>query len=148
MGAARSARGFELGRRLLFGIMILMAVFGLSLTVFDNRAVPGLHAALNESLWGVPALPSNVVVYHRLLHAILGATIASWAVALAFVVHHTFRAGQSWGWWCVLGSTLIWFVPDTAASLYYGAWPNALFNLSCLVGVALPLALTRSLARA
>ena len=43
--------------------MILMAVFGLALVFFDNRALPGpLHAAINVSIWGRPALPADVVV--------------------------------------------------------------------------------------
>jgi hypothetical protein len=127
----------------LLGILVGMTAFGLALTLFDNHAVPGpLHAAMNDSLWGVAELPADVVVYHRFMHAVLGATIASWALALAFVVRYALAARQRWAWWCVVASTLIWFVPDTAASLYYGVWPNALFNAACLLAFAPPLALT------
>jgi hypothetical protein len=136
-------RRFELGWRAMFGVLVGMIVFGLAMTVFDNRAVPGpLHAAMNQSLWGRPDLPADVVVYHRFVHAVLGATIAGWALALACVVRFALAKRERWAFWCVLVSVLIWFVPDTAASLYYGVWPNALFNVGCLVGLIAPLAFT------
>ena len=139
-----STRTFDLGRKLLFGLLIGMVGFGIALVFFDNRFPGPLHAAINESIWRRPDLPADVVLYHRFVHAVLGATIASWALALVFVVRHALAAREPWAWWCVLCSTLIWFVPDTAASLYFGVWPNAVFNVVCLGSFAVPLALTRS----
>jgi hypothetical protein len=137
-------RRFEIGRKVLLGVLVSMALFGLSMTVLDNRAVPGpLHGAINASIWGHAELPADVELYHRFVHAVLGATIAAWALALVFVVRHALAARQRWAWWCVAASTLLWFVPDTAASLWLGVWPNALFNVACLAGLGIPLALTR-----
>jgi hypothetical protein len=139
-----AARRFELGRKLLLGVLVVMVLFGLAMTVLDNRVVPGpLHGAINASLWGTTELPADAVVYHRFVHAVLGATIAAWSLTLAFVVHHALAARHPWAWWCVLASVTLWFVPDTAASLWYGVWPNALFNVACALGFALPLALMR-----
>jgi hypothetical protein len=114
----------------------------------DNRGVPGLHAAINDALWSRPELPPEVETYHRFVHAVLGATIAGWALALVLVVRHALAERQPWAWWCVLGSTLVWFVPDTIASVAYGVWPNAIFNVGCLVALVAPLALMRGGLRA
>jgi hypothetical protein len=138
-------RRFELACRLMFWFFLAIVAFGIALVFFDNRAVPGpLHGAINTSIWGTEELPENVVLYHRFVHAVLGATIACWALALAFVVRNALAARQPWAWYCVCASTLVWFVPDTTASLYFGVWPNALFNVACLASIAALLALTWS----
>lgn len=133
---------FELGRRMLLAILGGMIVFGLSLVLFDNRHVPGLHVAINQVLWQRDDMPAEVVTYHRFVHAVLGATIASWALALALVVQHAMARRERWAWWAVAASTAIWFVPDTSASLWWGVWPNAIFNVACLATFAVPLAMT------
>ena len=89
-------------------------------------------------------MPAEVVTYHRFMHAVLGATIASWAVVLAFVAHHPFRAREPWAWWCFFFALLAWFPLDTAMSLYFGVWPNAVFNVVALVFLGVPLVFTRS----
>ncbi len=77
------------------------------------------------------------------LAAMLGATMACWALSMLFVVYGPLRRGAPWAWWCVAGSTALWFVVDSALSAHHGAWTNVLFNLSAGALIALPLLLCR-----
>jgi hypothetical protein len=87
-------------------------------------------------------MPPEVLVYHRSVHAVLGGVIAGWAVTMAVVARSTFdrRATPR----RAIGLGLVtWFVIDTAGSLFYGVWPNALLNVACAAGAAVALRLTR-----
>lgn len=134
---------FRFWQRWLVWASASTVLLGVSLVFFDTRLLPGLPEAINESLWGAPTMPAQVVTYHRFATAVLGATIASWASVLVFVAHIPFRAREPWAWWCVLIGLVVWFPLDTAMSLYFGVWPNAIFNLLALVLLGTPLIFTR-----
>ena len=122
-----------------------MTVFGYALVLFDTRVVPFAFPTLvNEALWSQPTMPEEVVTYHRFVHAVLGATISSWALALLFVVRYALVKKERWAFACIAASVVVWFVPDTLASIAFGVIPNAVFNLSCLVTLLGPLALAWS----
>jgi len=133
---------FRFWQRWLFWASVSTAVLGVLLVFFDTRFLPLFPEAMNEAFWGASTMPDEVVDYHRFTHAVVGATVASWAAILAFIAHYPFRAREPWAWWCVFVSLAIWFPLDTAMSLYFGAWPNAIFNLSALVFLGTPLVFT------
>lgn len=84
----------------------------------------------------------DAVAYITLLHAVLGAVMVGWSVALMFVLHGPFRRGERAGWTTLAVSLVAWFVPDTLVSLASGFWPNAVLNLIFATLFALPLAAT------
>lgn len=84
----------------------------------------------------------DAVAYITLLHAVLGAVMVGWSVALLFVLHGPFRRGERAGWTTLAVSLVAWFVPDTLFSLASGFWPNAAFNLVFAALFAVPLAAT------
>ena len=136
-------RGFAFWQRWLLWACIATAVLGLTLVFFDTQLVPGYPTAVNEALWSTRTMPAKVVTYHRFAHAVLGATLVSWSAVMAFVAHIPFRAREPWAWTCICTSLLLWFPLDTAMSLYFGVWPNALFNVVALVLLGTPLVFTR-----
>ena len=138
-----SDRSFRFWQQWLFWGCVSAAGLGLVLAFFDTRLVPFFAEAVNQSVWGGPSMPADVVTYHRFVHAVLGATVTSWAVILAFVVHVPFRAREPWAWWCVCAALIVWFPLDTGMSLYWGVWPNAALNLGAFGAIALPLVFTR-----
>lgn len=112
------------------------------LCLFDTRLFPFFPRAVNQVVWGTTDMPANVVHYHRFIHAIAGATIAGWGVALAFIAHYPFRNRERWAWWAIAAAVMSWFTLDTTFSLYFGVWPNAIFNLGAFIALATPLAFT------
>ena len=88
-------------------------------------------------------LPSDAVEFHGFIFRVLGAAMASQAVLQALLARYPFARRASWAWWVVLAGMLIWFPLDTALSLYWRVWPNAVFNLFAFLAVVAPLAATR-----
>jgi len=130
---------FRFWYRWLFVAVASMVGLGALLVLADTRWMPWYPGAMAGALFGAEALPAEGGTYHRFMNAVLGATIISWAVVLLFVLRGPFLARERWAFGCVAVSLLSWFVPDTAASLLHGAWPNALFNLGALVLLGTPL---------
>jgi hypothetical protein len=93
-------------------------------------------------LYGNPQeLLSNepkLVRYLFLIHAILGAVLASWGFAITrFALQMRGTEVRFDPAHALLGVFLVWFIPDTTYSLLSGFWQNAVFNL----GFAVPLAI-------
>ncbi|MGI9173964.1 MAG: hypothetical protein ACR2GR_01415 [Rhodothermales bacterium] len=61
----------------------------------------------------------------------------------AFIAAIPFRRGERWAWQAVLRGTLVWFVVDSAVSLWHGATFNVyLVNLVPVLVFGLPLGAT------
>lgn len=136
--------GFRFWQAWLFYVSVGVVVFGVLLAFLTpKRLLPPYHAAVNRALWGRSDLPPDVVDFHGFIFAVLGATMASQAALQAFLARYPFSRRERWAWWAVLAGMLIWFPLDTARSLYWGVWPNAVFNLFAFLAVVVPLAATR-----
>ncbi len=85
---------------------------------------------------------TEAVAYISLVHAVLGAVMFGWGLALLFVVRGPFALGAKEGWRIVALSVAAWFIPDTAFSLWSGFWQNAVLNAVFLALFATPLAAT------
>jgi hypothetical protein len=95
-----------------------------------------------EALWGSPHYGPEVQSYRSWIAALLGATMAAWAVALAFIVAIPFARRERWAFWCVLVSVAAWFPVDTFVSWRHGVMVNVVFNLGALAMLLLPLGAT------
>jgi hypothetical protein len=76
-----------------------------------------------------------IVRYLFLIHAILGAVLASWGFAISrFALQmRGDSSAQLNPARSLLGMLLVWFIPDTMYSLLSGFWQNAVFNLGFAV---------------
>lgn len=118
-------------------------LFGLGMVVapgFTRRFFGLLLLARPDA---IDAFGPAAVAYITLLHAVLGAVMIGWSVALLLVLFGPFRDGARAGWLAIAISVTAWFVPDTLFSLWSGFWQNAAFNLLFAALFALPLAATR-----
>jgi hypothetical protein len=86
----------------------------------------------------MPEIPSAAIPWVDHMTAVLGATLAAWAVALAWVAFGPIRRGERWAFACVVTSLLAWFPLDTLVSWSQGAMVNVAFNVAALVSI-LPL---------
>jgi hypothetical protein len=85
--------------------------------------------------------PEAVERFRRFILGPLGATSAAAFFALAFIVRFPFRRREPWAFTAVAGAIWLWFVVDSAASIYHGAAFNVwLVNLPCVVALSIPLA--------
>lgn len=121
---------------------LLVLGFGLAL-VF---AASPMQVAF-ESLYYTPSAPSplspDAVTYTAFMGAVMGATMIGWSVLLLFVLRGPFRRMETTAWQMITISLATWFISDTAASLWFGFWQNAVLNTTVLMLFAIPLLATR-----
>lgn len=129
-----------------FGMQIPL---GLSVAFGYTGPLWGWHRQrLAQQLTGAPELSADASAIAAQLAAMLGATMACWALSMLLVVHFPLRRGEAWAWWCVAGSSALWFFVDTGLSVHHGAWVNVAFNLAAGAMIGLPLLLCRPIASA
>lgn len=133
------------------GWILLLLAFGMQALVgysvalaIDGPLWAWHQESVANALWGSAEYGPEVEAYRAWAMALLGGTIASWAVAMMWVVAVPMRRREGWAWWAVITSTMAWFWIDTAVSAAHGVMINVLFNLGALLMLAIPLAMTWS----
>jgi hypothetical protein len=137
-----STTRFDFWSRWLQTSLWSYALTGVLLVVFDHRAVPFLAGSVNERFFGQPDMPAAIEPYHRFVYGLVGAFLMGWAIGLAMVVRHGFKARLPWAWTTVAVSIGVWFAVDTGASVWHGAWVNAALNCVGAFFLGLPLVMT------
>jgi len=117
-------------------------VFGLALVLAPGLTREGFAWLVYADPHRLSTFGDDAVAYISLVHAVLGAVMFGWGVALFFLVHGLFTRGEREGWQIIAVSILAWFIPDTAFSLWSGFWRNAVLNSVIAVLFAIPLAAT------
>jgi hypothetical protein len=138
---------FSFWRPWLIVATLCFMAFSVALLLAPNltRQVFGLLIyAMPES---INAFGTAAVAYISLVHAVLGAVMFGWGVALLCTVLGPFKRMSSHAWQTLAVSLTAWFIPDTAYSLWSGFWQNAAFNGVFIAIFAIPLVATYSACR-
>ena len=135
---------FAFWQRWLFSVAILIVLFGLSLSFFSQSTAFDIlfNNQINPVFWNNHLAPENVIAFQRWIYGVLGATVSGWGVFLAFLSRYPFKSRQRWAWNCIALGLTLWFLVDTAISIIYKVYFNALFNLALYLAGVLPLAFT------
>ena len=136
------ARPSLLWFRWLVAVTIGLMVFGLGMVLAPGFTRKAFGLLIYASTDHIATFGAEAVAYISLVHAVLGAVMFGWGVALLFVVSGPFGRGSREAWQIVAVSVAAWFIPDTAFSLWSGFWENAVLNLVFVVLFAVPLAAT------
>jgi hypothetical protein len=137
---------FTFWQRWLYGAGLLVMAFGLLIAVLSGTALfdTVFNHQINPVFWDTKTVDGPTQDFQRWIYGVLGATVAGWGVFLAFMAHSPFKRRERWARDCIAAGIGLWFVVDTAISLYRGVYFNALVvNVPLLVIVALPLWFTR-----
>jgi len=126
----------------LLVVSVGVMVFGLTLVLAPSLAREVFALLVYADTHRISTFGIEAVAYISLVHAVLGAVMVGWGVALLFIVRRLFSRGARVGWQIVTVSVAAWFIPDTAFSQWSGFWQNAVLNLVILVLFAAPLAAT------
>lgn len=123
-------------------VVLCVAAFGLLLVLAPQLTRQGFSLLLYADTQSIGAFGAEATRYIELVHAVLGAVIFGWAIALWLVTNRFFARGERIGWQIVAISVMAWLVPDTAYSLWSGFWQNAALNAAFGVLFAAPLVAT------
>jgi len=126
-----------------------MAVFGLMLFGLSMLLLPDLFRQLfSLVIYSEPGaieamFGTGANAYIALAHGVLGAVMLGWSTVMLLVLRGPFKRAQQEGWMLMAIPVAVWFVADTAFSLWTGFWQNAVLNMVIAVLFAAPLAATR-----
>ncbi|HVO71423.1 MAG TPA: hypothetical protein VMT24_15340 [Aggregatilineaceae bacterium] len=110
----------------------------------DRAVRHGVQPPDQPAFWDTKSVDGPTQDFQRWIYSALGATVAGWGVFLAFLAHTPFKRRERWARDCMAAGIGLWFVLDTAVSLYHRVYFNALaVNVPLLLIVALPLWFTR-----
>lgn len=132
--------------RWMLGVAGLLVAMGVLMAVAGGTSAMGvLNDRIDPAFWGDASVTGPAAEYRAWVFAVLGGTMAGWAIAMIALIRHGIARGLRWAWNAVAVSLAVWFALDTGYSLAYGVWVNALGNTVLLAALAVPLAMTRRL---
>jgi hypothetical protein len=117
-------------------------LFGLALVVAPHLARSAFALLLYGNSGHIATFGVQTVAYISLLHAVLGAVMFGWGVALFLIARGPFARGEPFGWRVTAASVVAWCVPDSVFTILSGFWPNAVLNVLLLVVFTIPLVAT------
>jgi hypothetical protein len=145
MAANAQMKRFEFWRRWLIVLAWGMAAFGLLFAFFNQTALFDwlFNHRVNRLFFAEGIPTADAKAFQGWAYGVLGAVLAGWAAVMALIAQHGLRTKARWTWRCYAAGVGLWFLIDTAVSLYFGMWFNTMFNVVLLVFVAVPLAAIR-----
>lgn len=123
-----------------------VVLFGLVLVLAPGLARQGFAWLVYAAPARIDGFGAEAVRYIGLAHAVIGAVMVGWGVAMWLVTRQLLARGLRIGWTLLALPLAAWFVPDTVYSLASGYWPNAVLNSVFAVTFAVPLWATRGVA--
>ena len=122
-----------------------LVVFGLLLAFFNQSQVfdVAFNRQINSVFWTDVVPDGTVELFQRWIYGVLGATVSGWGVFIVFLARTPFRKRESWARNCIFAGITLWYVTDTAISLFFGVAFNAAFNTVLAALVYTPLLATR-----
>ncbi|MFO0698607.1 MAG: hypothetical protein U0236_05215 [Nitrospira sp.] len=137
----RSQR-FQFWRRWLLAGTSELILFGSVLMFAPDLSRSLFSLLLYRSASAVNRFASEAVSYITFVHTVLGAVIVGWGTALFFIVVGPFRRASREAWYALAVSVAVWFVSDTAFSVWSGFWQNGVLNVAMVALFVVPLAAT------
>jgi hypothetical protein len=145
--AMAMTKHFSFWRRWLIVATLCFMAFSLALVLAPNLTRQFFSLLIYATPESINALGSAAVAYISLAHAVLGAAMFGWGVALLSIVLGPFKRMSLEAWQTLAVSLAAWFIPNTAYSLWSGFWQNAVFNGVFITLFAIPLVATYSTCR-
>jgi hypothetical protein len=133
-------KNFLFWQRWLFVFSLVVVIFGLGMALLNRTPFFALfHSQVNPIFWRTNPLPVGVDSFQGWIYGVLGATMAGWGVFLAFIVRYPLLNRERWDWNALTLGLSLWYLTDTAISLYFGEVFNGLFNTVIFIFALFPL---------
>lgn len=136
---------FNFWQKWLFCFGLYLIAFGIILAFFGQSTLLNyiFHNQIDPVFWALGELPDNAKSFQAWIYGVLGSVISGWGIFLSVVAYYPFKAKELWAWNCIAAVFIVWFVIDTAISIYYQVGFNVIVNITFLLFVLLPLIFTR-----
>lgn len=138
---------FELWRRWLLLVCVGIIAFGLALVLLGGVVFDVFNVLFYGEADAGGRFTQDGEDYVRFTYGVLGAVMAGWMIPMIAIINGPFKQGEASAWWTLTLSLGLWYVVDTAWSLYTGFAANAGLNTVFLVLFAIPLTATYDMVR-
>lgn len=137
---------FKFWQQWLVYANLIFVIFGLLVAFAGDSLLFYFHNAESEALFFQgQALEGELLHFKKWLFGIIGGTMAGFHLLAYYIVKHPFAQKEKWAYNSLLYALILWFLVDSGISIYYGAYHNVyLVNLVALIGIGLPLWMTRN----
>ncbi|MFX0209662.1 MAG: hypothetical protein ACFFDT_27020 [Candidatus Hodarchaeota archaeon] len=136
---------FDLWQKWLFVVGLLIIIFGVMMTFLNGTMLfDMINDQVNPVFWDDGNIPDETKDFQGWIYAVLGSAMAGWGIFIIFIAHYPFQKKEQWSWNCLVTGLSVWFCLDTAFSLYFEVYFNAVFNTALFLLVIVPLAFTRN----
>ena len=130
--------------RWLYIVILGVMLFGASMVIMPEVARDLFSLLFYSSPGEFQArYPADANEYIIFAHGVLGATMLGWGTTMLLILTGPFRRCERGGWAMLAIPFILWFVADSAFSLYTGFWQNVLLNAVVILLFAIPLGATR-----
>ncbi len=139
-------RKFEFWVNWLKAVSVIFSLFGILLSLLNQLPIftLPLNKYINSAFWASgEVLSSEIVKYQNWIYCLIGAVCLMIGILIFCIVNNPFRKKEMWAWNCLFISTLAWFAIDETASIYFGVYANAIFNIGFFLSILIPLILTK-----
>ncbi len=134
---------FKIWRYWLICVSVFIIAFCLVMSLFNTTVVFAFfNTQINPVFWGAASVPSPDQAFQAWVYGAWGATVLGWGITMFFVAYFPFYQRESWTWYCILVSVVVWYLLDTGISWWFGVLVNVLLNSIILVLVLIPLFFT------
>jgi hypothetical protein len=99
---------------------------------------------IDSVFWKDGSVISGTMPFGAFVYSVWGAAIVVWGTLLFFICRFAFKEKETWAWWAILVSTLLWYSIAAGFSVYYGAFLNAIGDTVYLLLLVVPLVMTRT----
>ena len=138
--------GIQFWWKWLFGVGLLLVVFGLILAFFNQSSVMNslVNDRINPTFWrNYEELPEGYIRFQSWIYGVLGATLSGWGVFVMFIARYPFKAKEKWAWNCLFAGLLLWFLVDTVISVNFLVILNVIVNIILFLLMLVPLIASR-----
>ncbi len=126
----------------IFGIGVI--IFGIMMAFLNGTQLFEIfNAQIDPVFWEGNSIVEGTRQFQHWVFGCWGATIAGWGIVLTFIVIGPFKRKEPWSWIALVLGLVVWFVMDTAISMFHKVYFNSALNTVFLVLGGLPLLFTR-----
>lgn len=125
--------------------MWLIVIVGALLALFsDYLFADFLNLKINSIFFkGEPPM-LQVELLKKWLFGISGAVMMGWGLSMLYVVSIPFKQREQWAWRCIFYPVLVWYIIDSAVSVYFGVGFNVIINSVLFLQIVAPLLFLRT----
>ncbi len=125
--------------RWLVAVTCGVLAFGLSLVLLPDVMQRFFNTLIFSSSDAPTTFSDEATRYVTFVCGVLGAVMVGWAVALLYILRVPFRREARSAWYAITLSIGIWFVIDSAFTIYTGYVGNLILNIPFFVLFIIPL---------